>query len=94
MTMVTKMQKLWRPLAGMFCALALGWIFILAPLLNWIAALLKIAAVIPEPNGETVALLITCLGGLGILRTTEKIKTNNTQDAEASKKSGDDNAAG
>ena len=86
MSVVVKMQKLWRPLAGLFCALALGWIFLLAPLLNWIAAALKVTASVPEPSGQTISLLVLCLGGLGILRTTEKIKTNNTQDAVEEKK--------
>ena len=62
----------WRPAVGWVCVFALGWYYILAPLVTWLLSIFKIDATIPSFEvGELVALLSALLG-VGGMRTFEK----------------------
>ncbi len=64
----------WRPFIGWVCGVALGWNYILHPLLVW--ALLAFANDVPAPPQLSLgALMPVVLGllGLGGLRTVEKL---------------------
>ena len=79
MKFVNFIQRAWRPFSGLACAIALLWLFFVAPLANFIAAIFHSAAVIPNPPGDVLTLLFGCLTGLGVMRTTEKVKSKDTQ---------------
>jgi hypothetical protein len=63
----------WRPAVGWICVFALGYNFIVQPLLAWVSVMLEF----PAPPLASEDLLLTLLGillGIGGLRTVEKIK--------------------
>lgn len=65
----------WRPAVGWICAFALGWNFILQPLLLYVAWMIPEGAKLAEaPQLNTGELMTVLLGmlGLGGLRTYEK----------------------
>jgi len=65
----------WRPAVGWICGIALGWNFIIQPLLLWISWLIPEGADLASaPKLDTGELMTVLLGmlGLGGLRTYEK----------------------
>ena len=61
----------WRPAVGWICAIALGYQFLLRPLLAW-ASMIYSIPVPPELDLATLLTLLFGLLGLGTLRTVEK----------------------
>ena len=69
------LQRSWRPLIGMTCAVAFMWHFVLQPVL--VFALSASGYPIPDLPAFDMSSLLTVLGGLlglGGLRTFEKVK--------------------
>ena len=69
------LQRSWRPLIGMTCAVAFMWHFVLQPFL--VFALSASGYPIPDLPAFDMSSLLTVLGGLlglGGLRTFEKVK--------------------
>lgn len=66
----------WRPAVGWICGIALGWNFIVHPMLLWLAFILPDTAIdlSTAPQLDTGELMTVLLGmlGLGGLRTYEK----------------------
>lgn len=62
----------WRPMLGWTCASAFAFIYVVAPIVTWIAALN--GAAVSMPNFDTEALMSLTLGmlGLGAMRSFEK----------------------
>ncbi len=63
----------WRPAVGWICGIALGWNFILQPIMMWVAFLFAVDLG-DAPRLDTGELMTVLLGmlGLGGLRTYEK----------------------
>jgi len=63
----------WRPFIGWVCGIGLVYEFFIHPLWVWISINFKL---LPPPNIDTALLstILIALLGMGILRTTEKIK--------------------
>tara|TARA_A100001037_G_scaffold78582_1_gene70511 strand:- start:143 stop:559 length:417 start_codon:yes stop_codon:yes gene_type:complete len=69
------LQRSWRPLIGMSCALAIFWEFVLSKFILFICGLLQYEVVnIPELDMGTLMPLVMSLLGMGALRTFEKTK--------------------
>lgn len=69
------MQRAWRPLIGMSCALALLFEYVIKPFLLFFLATFHIETLpLPELDMGTLFPLITALLGMGALRTYEKQK--------------------
>ena len=69
------LQRSWRPLIGMSCALAIFWEFVLSKFILFICGLLQYEVVnIPELDMGTLMPLVMSLLGIGALRTFEKTK--------------------
>lgn len=65
----------WRPLIGYICATALGWNYVLKPLVIWGCAIWFPAVAIPDITlDENLWQLMFGMLGLGGLRTFEKLK--------------------
>lgn len=64
----------WRPAIGWICGVALGWNFVVQPILMWVAFLFGVDLV-KAPKLETAELMTVLLGmlGLGGYRTFEKM---------------------
>ncbi len=69
------MQRSWRPLIGMSCALAIFWEFVLSKFILFICGLFHYEVVnIPQLDMGTLMPLVMSLLGMGALRTFEKTK--------------------
>ena len=69
------MQRAWRPLIGMSCALALLFEYVIKPFLLFFLATFHIETLpLPALDMGTLFPLITALLGMGALRTYEKQK--------------------
>ena len=64
----------WRPAVGWIGAAALGWTWILAPLVNWIAALCGAHISPPALAASEIYPVILGMLGLGTMRTVEKMR--------------------
>lgn len=65
----------WRPACGWICAAALGYDFILRPLLPWLVNSLGAhTAPLPAIESESLLTLLAGMLGLGGFRTFEKLK--------------------
>lgn len=64
----------WRPAIGWICGIALGWNYILQPIVLWVAFLSGVEGLDKAPKLDTAELTTILLGmlGLGGLRTYEK----------------------
>jgi len=69
-------QKGWRPYIGWVCGTGLAYQYLAHPFLVWVC-LYKGIATPPELNMETLMTLLFGMLGLGVMRTTEKIKSVN-----------------
>ena len=73
------MQRSWRPLIGMSCALAIAWEYVLKQFIMFILAAFSIEhAPLPELDMATLFPLVTALLGMAGLRSFEK-KNNLTK---------------
>ena len=69
------MQRSWRPLIGMSCAIAIFWEFVLSKFILFICGLLHYEVLnIPQLDMGTLMPLVMSLLGMGALRTFEKTK--------------------
>ena len=69
------MQRSWRPLIGMSCALAIAWDFVIKQVLVFILAAFSIQHnPLPELDMSTLFPLVTALRGMAGLRSFEKSK--------------------
>ena len=69
------MQRSWRPLIGMSCALAIAWEFVIKQFLVFILAAFSIEHnPLPELDMSTLFPLVTALLGMAGLRSFEKSK--------------------
>ena len=69
------MQRSWRPLIGMSCALAIAWEFVIKQFLVFILAACSIQHnPLPELDMSTLFPLVTALLGMAGLRSFEKSK--------------------
>lgn len=64
----------WRPAIGWIGASALGWTWIVAPLLNWIASLLGANLAPPALPADSIYPVILGMLGIGTMRTVEKMR--------------------
>lgn len=64
----------WRPTVGYICAAALGYNFILYPLLNWGVAIWEPSFKPPPLFADNLMELILGMLGLGGMRSYEKVK--------------------
>ena len=73
------MQRSWRPLIGMSCALAIAWEYVLKQFIMFLLAAFSIEhAPLPELDMATLFPLVTALLGMAGLRSYEK-KNNLTK---------------
>ena len=69
------MQRSWRPLIGMSCALAIAWEYVLKQFIMFVLAAFSIEhAPLPELDMATLFPLVTALLGMAGLRSFEKSK--------------------
>jgi len=69
------MQRSWRPLIGMSCALAIFWEFVLSKIILFICGIFHYRVInLPELDMGTLMPLVMSLLGMGALRTFEKTK--------------------
>ena len=69
------LQRSWRPLIGMSCALAIFWEFVLSKFILFICGLFQYEVLnIPQLDMGTLMPLVMSLLGMGALRTFEKTK--------------------
>ena len=69
------MQRAWRPLIGMSCALAIFWEFVLSKFILFICGIFQYEVLnIPQLDMGTLMPLVMSLLGMGALRTFEKTK--------------------
>ena len=69
------MQRLWRPLIGMSCALAIAWEFVIKQFLVFVLAAFSVQHnPLPELDMSTLFPLVTALLGMAGLRSFEKSK--------------------
>ena len=64
----------WRPAIGWTCALGVLYMFILQPLLQWLAIVFQWTAYVPQFPSEHLLELTYALLGIAGLRTFEKIR--------------------
>ncbi len=64
----------WRPAVGWCCAVALAWTWIIAPLVNWIAALCGVVVEPPSLPPEAIYPVLMGMLGLSASRTVEKLR--------------------
>ena len=69
------LQRIWRPLIGFSCALAIFWEFVLSKFILFICGLFQYEVLnIPQLDMGTLMPLVMSLLGMGALRTFEKTK--------------------
>lgn len=64
----------WRPAIGWVGAAALGWTWMLAPFVNWIATLAGAHIQAPALPAESIYPIVLQLLGIGAMRTFEKMR--------------------
>lgn len=64
----------WRPFVGWVAGSGFAMIYVIGPLLEWLAALAGHPVKFPALDGGTLSTLLTALLGLGVMRTIEKVK--------------------
>lgn len=68
------MAATWRPAAGWVCVMALGYEFLLRPLLPWILTVAQVPDVPPLPSLDSVLQeLVFAMLGIGGMRTYERM---------------------
>ncbi len=80
-------QRVWRPLIGFSCALAIFWEYVLKQFLMFALASFKVETLpLPELDMGTLMPLVMALLGMGALRTYEKQKGLNVDKPKEDKK--------
>ena len=65
----------WRPALGWVCAIGLGFVYIINPIIQWLTCTFGDKCIVgPEMPLESMMTLVISLLGLGGLRTFEKVK--------------------
>jgi hypothetical protein len=69
----------WRPAVGWICATGFGYQFVAAPVLTWVTNLVNAIVgcaipVAPSLSINDLMVVLTGILGLGVLRTTERVK--------------------
>jgi hypothetical protein len=64
----------WRPFIGWICGAAIGYHFLVSPLLGFLLGLFKVSVVFPALDMGQLWTLVTGMLGLGTMRTVEKLK--------------------
>lgn len=64
----------WRPAIGWVSAAALGWTWMVAPLLKWIATLAHFQTEVPALPGDSIYPIVLAMLGVGTMRTVEKMR--------------------
>ena len=64
----------WRPMCGWICALALGFHFIIAPVVQWAGTLWGYHLPIPEFDMSSLMTILLGMLGIGGMRSFEKFK--------------------
>ena len=70
----------WRPFIGWVCGIALSWAFIIAPTVQWAAALAGRETPLPELDTATIFQLVLAMLGLSGWRSLDKIKGVGTKE--------------
>lgn len=65
-------QRSWRPGVAWICVVAMGFHFIVAPVVNWIGLLTGNVLPLPEFDMDALLYVLGSLLGIGALRTYEK----------------------
>jgi hypothetical protein len=68
----------WRPCIGWVCGLGLFTQFVVAPLVTWVASILKHPVVFPALDMGTLLTLLLGMLGLGTMRSYEKVNGVNS----------------
>lgn len=72
------MAATWRPAAGWVCVMALGYEFLLRPLLPWVLTVAQVPGVPPLPSLDAVLWeLVFAMMGIGGMRTYERTQRVN-----------------
>jgi hypothetical protein len=64
----------WRPAIGWVCATALGWTWMAAPLLRWLASLFHVVTDVPALPGDSIYPVVLAMLGISASRTFEKMR--------------------
>lgn len=64
----------WRPFVGWVCGAGFAMVFVVGPLLEWIANLFGHAIKFPILDASTLTTLLLGMLGLGTMRTVEKVQ--------------------
>jgi hypothetical protein len=71
----SKFQAWWRPAAGWICVTAMGWHYLLAPIVASVLPIFGVAVpAFPEFDMSSLMTLLLGMLGLGSLRSFERIK--------------------
>lgn len=64
----------WRPFIGWMGGCALGYAFLLHPILSWFLTIVGVTTPLPDPNTETMMALVTAMLGVTAARSFDKWK--------------------
>lgn len=64
----------WRPFIGWMGGCALGYAFLLQPILAWVLEICGVETPLPEPNTEAMMALVTAMLGVTAARSFDKWK--------------------
>lgn len=64
----------WRPFIGWMGGCALGYAFLLQPILSWFLTICGVETPLPEPNTEAMMALVTAMLGVTAARSFDKWK--------------------
>jgi hypothetical protein len=64
----------WRPFIGWMGGCALGYAFLLQPILSWFLEIVGVTTPLPEPNTEAMMALVTAMLGVTAARSFDKWK--------------------
>jgi hypothetical protein len=64
----------WRPAIGWSCALALAFLYVIAPVVQWIAQIYGVVILLPKFDADSLMSLTFGMLGIAGFRTFEKVK--------------------
>lgn len=64
----------WRPAIGWSCALAFAFLYVIAPIVQWIAQMYGIVILLPKFDADSLMSLTFGMLGIAGFRTFEKVK--------------------
>lgn len=62
----------WRPMIGWTCAIAFAFIYVVAPIITWVASLYGASVTMPNFNVDALMSLTLGMLGLGAMRSFDK----------------------